>query len=180
MEVRYIEGLKKKHKGQTCAILGGGPSLPKDIRNLPDVDILFGVNQHTLILDLDYLVFIDSKLWDTVKDHPATFITRKLPADTEDKPFICASQMQNHNYSGALAIWCADYMGCDKIYCCGMDQYDDTEKLWWWQGPQLENEEIRRQRARILDAQPMVNFLRTLKNPQNVYFMSGRLKELHQ
>jgi len=180
MAIEYIEGLKKKHQGQTCAILGGGPSLPKDIRRLPDVDVIFGVNQHSMILDLDYLVFIDTKLWSTVQDQPTTFITRIMPEDSEDKDFICVRQMQNHNYSGALAIWSADYMSFDKVYCCGMDQYDDTEKLWWWQGPQLENEEIRRQRARILDAQPMVNFLRTLRNPQNVFFMSGRLKELHQ
>jgi len=178
--VEYIEGLKDKHKHSTCAILGGGPSLPTDMQELPDVDIVFGVNQHSLIAPLDYLVYIDGKLWPYIKHKQTTFITRILPEDTEDKQFIQVRQMQTHNYSGALAIWVADKMGFDKVYCCGMDQYDESDRLWWWQGPQLENEEIRRQRARIVDAEPMVKFLKSLRNPQKVFFMSGRLKELHQ
>ena len=181
MTVEYIEGMKDKHKHSTCAILGGGPTLPQDIDNLPAVDFTFGVNQHSLIMPLDYLVFIDSKIWPYIQEKKnTTFITRHVPDDTEDKDFICVRQMQSHNYSGALAIWVADKMGFDAIYCCGMDQYDDSEQLWWWQGPQLENEEIRRQRARVLDPEPMLQFLKSLRNPQKVFFMSGRLKELHQ
>ena len=178
--VEHIEGMKNLHRYKTCAILGGGPSLVKDIQNLPNVDILFGVNQHSMILNLDYLVFVDTKLWPYVQDCDTTFITRILPENIEDKKFIQVRQMQNHNYSGALAIWVADKMGFDKVYCCGMDQYDNSEQLWWWQGPQLENEEIRRQRARVVDAEPMIGFLKSLRNPQKVFFMSGRLKELHQ
>jgi hypothetical protein len=172
--------MKDQHKGSTCAILGGGPSLVEDIQNLPEVNKLFGVNQHTMILNLDYLVFIDTKLWAHVKTCNTTFITRILPEDTDDKEFIQVRQMQNHNYSGAMAIWAADKMGFDKVYCCGMDQYDNADKLWWWQGPQLENEEIRKQRARVVDTEPMIKFLKSLRNPQKVFFMSGRLKELHQ
>ena len=178
--VEYIEGMKDLHRYKTCAILGGGPSLVKDIQNLPDDDMLFGVNQHSMILNLDYLVFVDTKLWPYVQDCDTTFITRILPENIEDKKFIQVRQMQNHNYSGALAIWVADKMGFDKVYCCGMDQYANSEQLWWWQGPQLENEEIRRQRARVVDAEPMIGFLKSLRNPQKVFFMSGRLKELHQ
>lgn len=178
--INYIEGMKDKHRHSTCAVLGGGPSLITDMQELPKVDKLFGVNQHTMILNLDYLVFIDTKLWAHVKMCNTTFITRILPDNLEDKEFIQVRQMQTHNYSGAMAIWAADKMGFDKIYCCGMDQYDNPDKLWWWQGPQLENDEIRKQRARVVDSEPMIKFLKSLRNPQNVYFMSGRLKELHQ
>jgi len=67
-----IENYKNYHKGQTCAILGGGPSLPYDLRNIEDVDVLIGVNQHSLILPCDYIVFSDRHMWPLIE--PIKFI----------------------------------------------------------------------------------------------------------
>ncbi len=61
--MKFLSQFKDFHKGQTCAILGGGVSLPKDLRSIPQVDVLIGVNQHAVILPLDYIVFSDREMW---------------------------------------------------------------------------------------------------------------------
>lgn len=178
MTVRYIEGMKDCYKGQTVAILGGSPSLVPDIKHLPETTQLWGVNQHTAILPLDLIVFIDSKLWPYIKDMHTSFITRTAECD-ESKDIIRVRQQLSHNYSGALALFAADKMGFDKIVVAGMDQYDlDADRTYWWEGPQSPN--ITRSKRLCTDVEPVVKFVRTLRRPQNVYFMSGRLKEQHQ
>ena len=185
MENNYLESYKNVHKGKTCAILGGGTSLPKDMRELPEVDMLIGINQHSIILPLDYIVFADIGMWPYVKGQPVTFITKITDLDDYvGKEIIVSRQSLTHNYSGSLALKAADMMGFDKIYVCGTDQYDrgDVEhedaRYWWWQATQTP--QTRKDKAVHAKPENLIAFLRQLKNSQNVYFMSGRLKELHQ
>jgi len=177
MTVSYIEGMKDCCKGQTVAILGGSPALVQDMKQLPATEQLWGVNQHTAILPLDLIVFIDTKLWPYIKDMHDTFITRTAECD-ETKTIIRVRQQLTHNYSGALALFAADKMGFDKVYVAGMDQYDlEADRTYWWEGPQTPD--VVRSRRLCTDVEPVVKFVRTLRHPQNVYFMSGRLKEQH-
>ena len=88
MTVEYIEAMKDCCKGQSLAILGGGPSLVQDIKALPQTTQLWGVNQHTAILPLDLIVFIDSKLWPYIKDYHTKFLTRTAECDETNKDII--------------------------------------------------------------------------------------------
>ena len=180
MAEEYIEAFKDQHKGLSCAILGGGTSLPYDMRKLPKVDLLFGVNQHSMILPLDYLVFVDTKMWPYVKDYPATLITRSPKIVAGDQNIIRVRKSLFHNYSGALAIYAADYFGCSKIYVCGVDQYEsnDDNRYYWWEGPQT----LERQKDRKVHNAPkqMKTFIQTLRHPNNVFFVSGQMAEWHQ
>lgn len=180
--MEYIEQYKNEYKGETCAILCGGTSLPHDLRDIPEVDYFFGVNQHSLILPLDFLVFVDKKMWPYLKDYDCTFITRvRELQDSDKKRIIVVRQSLVHNYSGALALKAADAMGFDKIYVCGMDQYQKDEednRYYWWEGPQTPP----RQKDRKMHDSPGVlqKFVKSLRSPQKVFFASGRMKELHQ
>ena len=180
MAEQYIEAFKDLHKGKSCAILGGGTSLPYDMRKLPPVDLLFGVNQHSMIAPLDYLVFVDTKMWPYVKDYPATLITRSPKIVAGDQDIIKVRQTLVHNYSGALALYAADYFGIEKIYVCGVDQYEPTEdqRYYWWEGPQT----LERQKDRKIHDAPrqMKMFVDTLRRPHNVYFVSGEMAKWHQ
>ena len=179
MTVEYIEAMKDCCKGQSVAILGGSASLVQDIKALPPTTQLWGVNQHTAILPLTLIVFIDSKLWPYIKDYHTKFITRTAECDETNKDIIRVRQQLSHNYSGALAFFAADKMGFDTIYVAGMDQYDlDADRTYWWEGPQ--SPDITRSRRLCTDGVPVINFIKTLRRPQNIHFMSGRLKELHQ
>jgi len=68
MELNRFKSVKT---GKVAAILGGGPSLPADLYSLPaDVDLI-GINQHSLLLPLDLIVFSDEPMWELLQDHPS-------------------------------------------------------------------------------------------------------------
>lgn len=176
----HLEQFKNKHVGESCAILGGGVSLPNDLRSMGEVDRLIGVNQHAAILDLDYLVFLDTHVFPLVKDiKNVLLITKKKKHQAPN--LIHAGIAPPIGYSGLMAIWIADYMGFDKIAVCGMDQYDTRKepREYWWEGPQCQQ----MQRHKLCNAD--LYFLKkyideNLQHPQRVHFVSGRLKEIHK
>ena len=182
--IQKIHSLKNSCKGQTLAILGGSPALIRDMELLPETDQLWGLNHHALILPLDRVVVWDVKLWKYIKDDKDKFIVsgaifHNIPADI-DKDIIAVEDAHQLSlrYTGALALYAADVMGFSKIYVAGCNQYEDPQRLHWWSGPNTVKSEKHKQ----LNDDPncMSKYVRTLKNPQNVYFVSGRLKELHQ
>lgn len=175
-----LEQFKNKHRGETAAILGGGVTLPADLRNIEPVDRLIGINQHSMIMDLDYLVFLDSHLYEivsTVRD--VVLITKKRKHQAGN--LVHAGIAPPVGYSGILAIWVADYMGFERIDVCGMDQYQKrpNEREYWWQGPQSGS--IKPHHLCRDDLSLLKQFLDDkLQHPERVFFVSGRLKELHQ
>ena len=178
--MKYLSQFKNFHKGQTCAILGGGVSLPKDLRSIPQVDILMGVNQHAIILPLDYIVFSDREMWKYIEDVDGCYKVSNLNKWRDRKDFIHCGEAPAIGFSGAKAVWVADQMGFEKIYICGIDQYQNRDgREYWWQGCQSEPFVSKHISARD-DLARWKQFLLTLQNPDRVFFVSGRLKELHQ
>jgi len=154
--------------------------LPRDIRQIEPVDTLIGINNHSLILDLDYLVFMDAMFLDVISDlDDVVFVTKKhrMPG----KQVIQAGIAPPVGYSGLLAIWVADYMGFDRIDVCGMDQYQARKggRQYWWEGPMGTATNPPKAYKSTLD--PLKTFLdEQLQHPERVFFASGRLKEIHQ
>jgi hypothetical protein len=167
------------HKGETCAVLGGGVSLPADLRAIPQVDVLIGVNQHSLILPLDYVVFSDRHMWEFVQEYRDIVKITNLNKYSGRDDVIHAGECPPIGFSGAKAIWCAEKMGFSKIYVCGMDQYQDRSgREYWWEGPQSE---LKAKHAHCRDSlERWKEFLHSLEFKENVFFVSGRLKEAHQ
>lgn len=175
-----IRQYKDFHKGQTCAVLGGGVSLPSDLRTIPQVDVLIGVNQHSLILPLDYVAFLDRHMFNYVEGYGDIKKLTTLNHWKSRSDFIHAGECPPIGFSGAMAVWCADQMGFDTIYVCGMDQYQDFGgREYWWQGPQSEPFEAKHRSARD-DLNRWKEFINGLQNPERIYFVCGRLKEVHQ
>jgi hypothetical protein len=171
---------KDKHKGQTCAILGGGVSLPADLRSIEPVDCLIGVNQHSLILPLDYLVFSDRHMWEFVEPYKDIMKITNLNKFNDRSDVIHAGETPPVGFSGAKAVWCAVEMGFERIYVCGMDQYEDKDgREYWWQGPQSWPFKAAHMSART-DLTRWKEFIENLRYPERVFFVSGRLKEIHQ
>jgi hypothetical protein len=166
------------HKGETCAVLGGGVTLPADLREIPQVDILIGVNQHSLILPLDYVVFSDRNMWEYLSGYKDILkITNLSKYDYDD--VIHAGEIPPIGFSGAKAVWCAERMGFERIYVCGMDQYQPRDgREYWWQGPQTKLA-FDHHHARD-DMSRWKEFLNSLEYKDRVFFVSGRLKEIHQ
>jgi hypothetical protein len=178
--MQNLNSYKNKHKGQTCAVLGGGVMLPSDLRAIPQVDVLIGVNQHTLILPLDYVAFLDRHMWDFVEGYRDILKLTTLNKWAGRNDVIHCGECPPIGFSGGLAVWVADQMGFETIYVCGMDQYTDMGgREYWWQGPQSWPFEAKHRTARN-DLDRWKQFVSSMQNPSRIYFVSGRLKEIHQ
>lgn len=178
--MRPFRSFHNLHAGETCAVLGGGVSLPADLRMIPQVDRLIGVNQHALILPLDYLVFSDRDVYEFIQEYRDILKITNLNKWHDRSDFIHAGECPAIGFSGAKAIWCADKMGFEKIYVCGMDQYQDYGgREYWWQGPQSWPFKAKHHSARD-SLNRWGEFISSLDHPERVYFVSGRLKEMHQ
>lgn len=165
------------HKGQTCAVLGGGVTLPADLREIPQVDVLIGVNQHSLILPLDYVCFLDRHMWDYVEGFRDILKVTTSNKFAHRNDVIHAGTAPTIGFSGGLAVWVASVMGFDKIFVCGMDQYEDRGdgREYWWEGPQTKRS-VSHQSARDSFTR-WQEFINSLECKERVEFVSGRLKE---
>ena len=175
--MRSLNAYRGIHKGETCAVLGGAVTLPADLRAIPQVDILIGVNQHSLILPLDYVCFLDRHMWEYVEGFRDILKVTPLNKFSNRDDVIHAGEAPTIGFSGGLAVWVAGLMGFDKIYVCGMDQYQDRGdgREYWWEGPQTKRS-VTHTSARD-SLRRWQDFINSLECKDRVKFVSGRLKE---
>ena len=119
-----ISEYKDRYAGRPAAILGGGPSLPRDLQKLPKDCILIAVNYHALYhCEPHFMVYNDQPesdpiLLDAVR---STKAIRVSPDPTSDVKFD--AQVWTGFYSSNTAAWFGLWMGCDPVILCGMDLY---------------------------------------------------------
>lgn len=136
MKQKNLSSLRDKYAGRPAAILGGGPSLPEDLKRIPRRSLLFAVNHHAhrIGIKTDFLVF-----WDC----PTSHRTRELGAALEtykgikispilpysDVDFEGVELPPDPGFTSPLAAWLALYMGCSPVLLCGMDCYQGPVKF---------------------------------------------------
>jgi hypothetical protein len=159
-----------------AAILGGGPSLPDDLKKLPWDCVLIGVNHHALKLcKPDYLVFMDD---------PNKFPDLQAGIDSFTGQIVCPfersdvklpkGQYWDGGFSSALATWFALWQGYEPVILCGMDCYQGEEKYFY----------KRDFYHPVFDA-PLADHVRAWRvalkkcpNPERIKAMSGPLVEV--
>lgn len=127
-----LSALRDSRVGLAAAILGGGPSLPDDIRRLPKDCLMIAVNYHAFHhLDRvpDYMVYNDAPstnplMEQTVMEHRSIHVS---PEPTSDVLFDVESVWTGF-FSSNTATWFALWMGCDPVILCGMDCYQGEVK----------------------------------------------------
>lgn len=106
-----------RHVGRPAVILGGGMSLPEQIKVAPPNAIYVAANEHACVMKLpcDYIVAVDN-----IEDKLRAF----------GKPIISSRQWADYRMfkqpvtnSGCCAAFCAWAMGCAPIILVGMDCY---------------------------------------------------------
>ena len=120
-----LGSIKGRHSGQCIAVLGGGPSLLRDLQSVPQEAVLIGVNQHAMLMNLDYLVFQDREIHSVVREADAPLCTHH-----RDLADIYTGIVPDYGLSGATALWIADYFDAARIYLCGCDSYKGTRRYW--------------------------------------------------
>jgi hypothetical protein len=139
-----VTSLWGRHAGQPAVVMGGGPSLPRDLAILADAfgplddAVWISANEHGAMLrPVDYLVYRDAlhqrasqaagyqvSMLDVLREYVdrdgAMTISHKPGADLQlDLPGEVAPVLN----SGLWAIYAAAQMGCRPILCAGMDCY---------------------------------------------------------
>lgn len=120
-----LSALVGRHRGQCIAVLGGGPTLLQDLKAVPYDAILIGVNQHALLMNLDYIVFQDREIYPVLKDADAPLCTHH-----RDLAHIHTGIIPDYGLSGATACFMADYLEAEQVILCGMDNYSGGRRYW--------------------------------------------------
>ena len=117
---------KDRYQGRPALVMGGGPSLPEDLRKAPlsDHPIIIAVNYHALkLIEADFMVYndepkADPELLSGVMKFKGVRVSPDPTSDVEfDVPVWTGF------YSSNTAAWLALWMGCDPGILCGMDCY---------------------------------------------------------
>jgi hypothetical protein len=123
--------MRDRYPGRPAAILGGGPSFPADLAQLPENCLLVAVNYHAFhLVRPDFMVYNDQPgsdplLEQAVREHAATLVS---PDPTSDIVFDIP--VWTGFYSSNTAAWFALWLGCDPVILCGMDCYQGESKYF--------------------------------------------------
>lgn len=158
-----IDRMYGVHSGRCGIILGGGPSLPKQLKNKPENAIVFGVNSHaSRLIKCDYIVFNDENTFMVVKRLEGRKISRWRHDITQDAP--------KGLISGICALRAAQIMGCYPIILMGFDCYENKGYFWNLGAELLGN---------TISVQRHVNFWEN-EDKRGVYVAGGPLKEVFE
>ena len=122
-----IASLRDKHAGRPGAVLGGGPSLKKDLKRVPKDAILIAVNHHAMqYVRADYTVFLDDVIrlpipWEKIHSSGGLLVSRQPESDID----LGGSDWWQGRFSGHLACWFACWLGCDPVLIAGADCYQN-------------------------------------------------------
>jgi hypothetical protein len=129
LSVIDLAAIRGRHQGRRAVVLGGGPTLLSDLRAVrPRVGatgLWIGVNQHALLLNLDYIVFQDREIAPILQGHGIPLVTHH-----KDLADIWSGIVPDFGFSGGTAVWIADFLGCDEIIVCGCDAYTESRRYW--------------------------------------------------
>lgn len=114
-----------------AAVLGGGPSLPADLKKLPSDCVLISVNDHALhFCEPDYLVHMDNdfagapELGKALESFRGVVISPFANSGVKLKK----GEYWDGGFSSTLATWFACWMDFDNVILCGMDCYQGEVK----------------------------------------------------
>lgn len=113
-----------------AAVLGGGPSLPEDLKRLPPDCVLIAVNDHAFWhCDAHYMVYQDRlrhapAVADVIEGHKGVLVVCPYANSHVELP----QGWWNMNQSSGLATWFALWMNYNPVILCGMDCYQGEEK----------------------------------------------------
>lgn len=167
---------ENRYAGRPAAVLGGGPSLPDDLKRLPKDCLLIAVNHHAQYLcKPDFMVYNDHfeslppALQEIVLQGN---VTRVSPEPSSDIQFDVP--VWTGFYSSNTATWFALWLGCDPVILCGMDLYQGERAYFheYEDQPQFHEPLEHHIRPWIEDAKNL------LPGWERVKVMSGPLLEL--
>jgi hypothetical protein len=116
---------RDRFMGRPAAVLGGGPSLPDDLKRLPPGCLLIAVNYHAqYLVKPDFMVYndhlesLDQQTRQAILEGDVIRVSSNPDSDIKFDMDVWTGF-----YSSNTATWFALWMGCDPVILCGMDLY---------------------------------------------------------
>lgn len=122
---------KWEGKGIPAAVLGAGPSLPRDLARLPDTCVNISVNYHALkIVRCTFMVYNDQpendpEMLEAIRDQSVIKVSPEPSSD-----ILFDVPVWTGFYSSNTAAWFALWIGFDPVILCGMDLYQGDKKYF--------------------------------------------------
>jgi len=129
-EKLLLSEMQNKYAGKPAAVLGGGPSLPDDMKKLSKDFLLIAVNYHAFYYcEPTFMVYNDRPETNTlqvkaVEEHKAIHVS---PEPSTDVIFDVPNVWTGF-FSSNTATWFALWLGCSPVVLCGMDCYQGEIK----------------------------------------------------
>ena len=160
----------------TLLICGAGVSLVEDLYEVSKTDYIMGINHHSLILKPDFIVAMDRHTMKLLGKYRGILMAKHEKAD------VHIGTCPSFGFSGACGVWVADALGFKEIFLAGFDCYLFKERSYWHEGIHFEKPHLHTTEEQQLKIWGQVKC--ALKNPQNIYVLSGMLgrvfRERHQ
>lgn len=119
-----MSAYRDRFKGRPAAVLGGGPSLPTDMKRLPNGCVLIAVNYHAgYLCQPDFMVYNDHPESDPILAKAVLDFKGKLVSPEPSSDIQFDVDVWTGFFSSNTATWFALWMGCDPVLLCGMDCY---------------------------------------------------------
>jgi hypothetical protein len=115
--------------GIPAAVLGGGPSLPDDLRKLPSHCMMISVNDHAFHHCMPHVMVYQDHIRyapavaDALEEFNVTIV-----CPWANSHFELPKGWWDANMSSALATWFACHIGASQVILCGMDCYQGDVK----------------------------------------------------
>jgi len=114
---------------KVAAVLGGGPSLPNDLKRLPQDCLLISVNDHAFhFCQPDVLVHQDKLRNVYALQEVAKKFTGMVVSPHENSHVTLPPDAWRGDFSSSLATWFALWCDYQPVILCGMDCYQGKVK----------------------------------------------------
>lgn len=126
-----LSEMRNMYAGRAAAVLGGGPSLPEDLKRLSPDCILIAVNYHAFYhCQPQIMVYLDDpkpepEMMRVIREQ---FVLKVCPESEYGGDVSMDVEYWRGNVSSTTAAWLACWMGCDPVLLCGMDLYQGPVK----------------------------------------------------
>lgn len=126
-----LSDMRDSCKGMAAAILGGGPSLPDDLKRIPKDCVLIAVNDHALHHSTpDFLVHMDNNfdVCPQLRDALAGYDGVVVSPFANSHVSLPKGEWWDGGFTSTLATWFACWSGFSPVLLCGMDCYQGDVK----------------------------------------------------
>ena len=156
-------------KKLSAAILAPGQSLVRDIYSLPPADIIIGLNHHILILKPDWIVCLDKHTKELLKHFKGLVFAKHEFANVD------IGQAPSFGFTGAAAVWLADYLEFGEITLAGFDCYLENVRSYWHDSTAVTKPHLKTSTDQQMIIWQTVKA--SLKKPENIKTFPGFLSK---